>query len=86
MECRAAQLGLTGTSQLRQKLDYDGDQAAAIETGGYIEQAQRLGIGPITGHDPSGAYCRRLYERARLRGAKATLLDMKVGPAERPRG
>lgn len=61
MECRAAQLGLTGTSQLRQKLEYDGDQAAAVETGGYIE-------------------C------ARLRGAKATLLGMKVGPAERPRG
>lgn len=55
MECRAAQLGLTGASQLRQKLEYDGDQAAAVETGGYIEQAQRLGIGPITGHDPSGA-------------------------------
>jgi hypothetical protein len=86
MECRAAQLGLTGASQLRQKLEYNGDQAAAAETCGYIEQAQRLGIGPHEWSRPFRCLLSWLYERARLRGAKATLLAMKVGPAERPRG
>jgi hypothetical protein len=39
-------LDLTGASQLRQKLEHDGDQAAAAEIGRHIEQVQRLGIGP----------------------------------------
>jgi hypothetical protein len=43
-------------------------------------------LAPLNGHDPSGACRRRLYARAHLRGAKASLIGMIVGPAERPPG